>query len=174
MKNLIQSIIVIICTLSAFNINAQAVNDSEGIKNQGLTLNLGMGESIFGPRFYYADATQLFRLHEFVSLDSKATFKATQESKNSTHIGLQVFSGFRFYTSKESNDARLFINTQIGAGVVFSRDLDRPFESLNANEFDGLFLPDYSIGVGVNYKNKIQMTFSTESLAFIGKIGYTF
>lgn len=174
MKNLIQSIIVIICTLSAFNVNAQVVNDTEGIKNQGLTLNLGMGESIFGPRFYYADATQLFRLHEFVSLDSKATFKATQEEESSRLIGLQVFSGFRIYTSNESNDARLFINAQLGAGVLFSHGLDTSLENQDTQDLDAVFLPDYSLGVGVNFKNKIQLTFSTESLSFIGKIGYTF
>lgn len=65
MKNLIQSIIVIICTLSAFNVNAQVVNDTEGIKNQGLTLNLGMENRYLGLDFImqmlhnYLDYTNL-------------------------------------------------------------------------------------------------------------------
>lgn len=174
MKNLINSIIIIICTLTVFNLTAQVANEKESLKNQGITLNLGMGESILGPRFYYADATHLIGLHEFVSLDSKATFKATQEEESSRLIGLQVFSGFRIYTSNESNDARLFINAQLGAGVFFSHGLDTSSENQDIQDLDAVFLPDYSLGVGVNYKNKIQLTFSTESLSFIGKIGYTF
>ncbi len=176
MKNLINSFLVIICTISIFNLNAQesvSENNSE-VNDHRYSINAGVGSFMFEENFLYIDGTHLMPLNQHFSFETKACVKIANSEYVGSLVGLELLSGIRMYLAKESYSMRPFVNVQVGGGVLISQDNMFDFEDSKNNGTEFTLLPDFGIGAGLEINNKLQVSMSMESLSLIAKVGYTF